>query len=73
MLKLKDPVLVLMTAAALPSGIAVAFWEISVKDNRPESLIWLKGCVVWSMIPYYVVYSVPLLNMGFCLFNCPKH
>ena len=63
--EIKDPVLVLMTAAALPSGIAVAFWEISVKDNRPESLIWLKGCVVWSMIPYYVVYSVPLLNMAF--------
>ena len=63
--EIKDPVLVLMTAAALPSGILVAFWEVSVKDNRPESLIWLKGCVVWSMIPYYVVYSVPLLNMAF--------
>ena len=63
--EIKDPVLVLMTAAALPSGILVAFWEVSVKDNRPESLVWLKGCVVWSMIPYYVVYSVPLLNMAF--------
>jgi len=63
--EISDPVLIIMTAGALPAGIVVAFWEISVKDELPESLIWLKGCVVWSMIPYYVIYSIPVLNMAF--------
>jgi len=63
--EIEDPVLVLMTAAALPCGIALAFWEISIKENIPEPLLWLKGCVVWSMIPYYLVYSIPVLNMAF--------
>jgi archaeosortase A (PGF-CTERM-specific) len=63
--EIEDPVLILMTAAALPCGIALAFWEVSVKEKIPESLLWLKGCVVWSMIPYYLVYSIPILNMAF--------
>jgi len=63
--EIEDPVLILMTASALPCGIAVAFWEVSTKNDVSESLVWLKGCVVWSMIPYYAVYSIPLLNMAF--------
>lgn len=54
-----------MTAAALPCGVMLALWEIDVKENIPEPLLWLKGCVVWSMIPYYLIYSIPILNMAF--------
>jgi archaeosortase A (PGF-CTERM-specific) len=62
--EISDPVLIFMTAAALPSGIIIAFWEIKSEGDIPESLLWLKGCVVWSMIPYYLIYSIPVLNMG---------
>ncbi len=63
--EISDPILILMTASALPCGIFLAFWEVSSKNEIPDSLMWLKGCVVWSMIPYYAVYSIPLLNMVF--------
>ena len=47
-----------MTSAALPLGIVVAFWEVKLEGELSESLTWLKGCVVWSMIPYYCRYIV---------------
>jgi len=60
-----DPVLVLMTAGALPAGLAMSYWE-SLKDRSGrESLVWLRGCVVWSMIPYFGIFGVPHLNMAF--------
>ena len=61
---IKDPVLVLMTASALPAGIALGVWEVRNWKDAPEALVWFRGCVVWAVIPYYVVYSVPLLNMA---------
>lgn len=61
---ISDPVLVLMTASALPVGIALGVWEVRNWDNVPEALIWFRGCVVWAVIPYYIVYSVPWLNMA---------
>jgi hypothetical protein len=63
--EISDPLLILMTSAALPLGIIVAFWEVKLEGELSESLTWLKGCVVWSMIPYYVVYSIPVFNMTF--------
>ena len=62
--EIQDPVLVLMTAAALPLGISLGVWEIKNWDNVPESLVWFRGCVVWAVIPYFVAYSVPNLNMA---------
>ena len=61
---IKDPVLVLMTASALPAGIALGVWEVRNWKDAPEALVWFRGCVVWAVIPYYVVYSVPWLNMA---------
>jgi len=64
-IEISDPLLILMTSAALPLGIVVAFWEVKLEGELSESLTWLKGCVVWSMIPYYLVYSIPVFNMAF--------
>ena len=61
---IKDPVLVLMTASALPAGIALGVWEVRNWKDAPDALVWFRGCVVWAVIPYYVVYSVPWLNMA---------
>jgi len=63
--EIHDPVLVLMTAGALPAGLAMSYWEHQGKDSGHDSLIWLRGCVVWSMVPYYGIYGVPNLNMAF--------
>jgi len=62
--EISDPVLVLMTASALPAGIALGVWEVRNWDDAPEALIWFRGCVVWAVIPYYIVYSIPWLNMA---------
>jgi len=63
--EISDPVLILMTAGALPVGIAMGVWEIRNWDEAPEALVWFRGCVVWAVVPYYVIYSIPMLNMGF--------
>ena len=67
--EIADPLLIIMTAAALPGGIALGYWEIKVKGNVPESLHWFRGCVTWSVIPYFLVYSIPFLNIAFVDFT----
>ena len=64
--KIEDYVLVLMTASALPGGILLAYLEIK-EEYRNQSLIWFRGMVAWAMIPYYLVYLVPHLNVAFVL------
>ena len=63
--EISDPLLILMTAGALPAGIALGIWEVRNWEIGDESLVWLRGAVAWSVIPYYAVYSVPILNMQF--------
>lgn len=67
--EIADPVLILMTAGALPAGFAMAYWEWRTLDGASDTLVWLRGCVVWSMVPYYLVYGVPNLNMAFVQFT----
>lgn len=62
--EISDPILVVMTASALPVGIALGIWEVRNWDRAPEALIWFRGCVVWAVIPYFVAYSIPILNMA---------
>ena len=61
--EISDPVLVLMTACALPGSIALAVWEIK-NENTPDALQWLRGCFTWAVVPYFVIFSVPYLNMA---------
>tara|TARA_B100000131_G_scaffold62467_2_gene58626 strand:- start:6360 stop:7343 length:984 start_codon:yes stop_codon:yes gene_type:complete len=63
--EIDDPVLVLMTAGALPAGLAMSYWESLNDQSGRDSLVWLRGCVVWSMIPYFGIFGVPHLNMAF--------
>ena len=67
--EISDPVLIIMTAAALPAGIAMSFWEWKIDDANNDTRIWLRGFVVWSMVPYYLVFGVPYLNMLFVQFT----
>ncbi len=61
--EISDPVLVLMTASALPGSVALAIWEIK-NEKTPEALQWLRGCFTWAVVPYFVIFSVPYLNMA---------
>ena len=69
--KIGDPVLIIMTAGALPAGVFLAFLEIQrhshLAEETKQSLIWLRGMVAWSMIPYQVVYCIPYLNIAFVM------
>ena len=67
--EIADPVLVLMTAGALPAGIAMAYWEWTSDGSGTDTLVWSRGFVVWSMLPYYLVFGVPYLNMAFVQFT----
>jgi archaeosortase A (PGF-CTERM-specific) len=58
-----------MTAGALPAGLAISYWEWTVEGETDETIVWLRGFVVWSMIPYYIVFGVPYLNMAFVQFT----
>ena len=63
--EIQDPVLVVMTALCLPAGIGLAYMELKGGSRSDKTLVWLRGAVAWSVIPYYFVYSVPVLNMAF--------
>jgi len=63
--EISDPVLIFMTAGALPAGLAISYWEWISDDSGDDTIVWLRGFVVWSMIPYYVVFGIPYLNMAF--------
>ena len=67
--EISDPVLIFMTAGALPAGLAISYWEWTVERETDETIVWLRGFVVWSMIPYYIVFGVPYLNMAFVQFT----
>jgi archaeosortase A (PGF-CTERM-specific) len=67
--EISDPVLIFMTAGALPAGLAISYWEWTVEGETDETIVWLRGFVVWSMIPYYIVFGVPYLNMAFVQFT----
>tara|TARA_Y100000588_G_scaffold91295_1_gene98532 strand:- start:3754 stop:4797 length:1044 start_codon:yes stop_codon:yes gene_type:complete len=67
--EIADPVLVLMTAGALPAGLAMAYWEWTSYGSGNDTIVWSRGFVVWSMIPYYLVFGVPYLNMAFVQFT----
>ena len=67
--EISDPLLVLMTGAALPVGFAISYWEYKSTNESFESRLWMRGCIVWSMIPYYAVYGIPILNIWFVGFT----
>jgi len=67
--EISDPVLVFMTAGALPAALAISYWEWVSDGREDETIVWLRGFVVWSMIPYYLVFGVPHLNMAFVQFT----
>jgi len=67
--EISDPVLVIMTAGALPVGLAISYWEWAIEGGKDETILWLRGFVVWSMVPYYIVFGVPYLNMAFVQFT----
>jgi archaeosortase A (PGF-CTERM-specific) len=67
--EISDPVLIFMTAGALPVGLAISYWEWTIEGETDETIVWLRGFVVWSMAPYYIVFGVPYLNMAFVQFT----
>ncbi len=67
--EISDPVLIFMTAGALPAGLAISYWEWVSDGSGNETIVWLRGFVVWSMVPYYVVFGIPHLNMAFVQFT----
>ena len=66
--EISDPVLVLMTAGALPGSMALAFWEVKT-EKTPDALQWLRGCFALAIVPYFVIFSVPYLNMALIQFT----
>ncbi len=67
--EISDPVLIFMTAGALPVSIAISYWEWTSDGGHDDTIVWLRGFVVWSMIPYYLVFGIPYLNMAFVQFT----
>jgi len=70
-IEIEDPILVFMTAAALPVCIAYAIWEgiLLRQDRQIPSITWLRGAVFWSAMPYLAVQHVPLLNAAVVWFT----
>ena len=70
-IELADPVLILMSAATLPVGIAVGFWEHNSQKRGEEepALYWLKGAVFWSALPYLAISWIPYLSVALVWFT----
>ncbi len=70
-IELADPVLILMSGATLPIGIALGVWEYnSQKAGKEEpALYWLKGAVFWSALPYLAISWIPYLSVALVWFT----
>jgi archaeosortase A (PGF-CTERM-specific) len=70
-IELADPVLILMSAATLPIGIAIGFWEYNTQNSGQEepALHWLKGAVFWSALPYLAISWIPYLSVALVWFT----
>lgn len=70
-IELADPVLILMSGAALPIAIGLGFVELNLqkqgKIDRP--LVWLKGATFWSALPYLLISWVPYLSVAVVWFT----
>ena len=66
-----DVVLIIMSAATLPATITLALWEWRkhVKGEVEEALVWLRGAVFWSAMPYLLISKVPYLNAAIVIFT----
>ncbi|MCS5537749.1 MAG: archaeosortase A [Candidatus Poseidoniaceae archaeon] len=60
-----DTVLIIMTGAALPVGIALARWEMNgySSGEDEDALVWFRGMVLWAGLPYMLIDRVPWLNV----------
>lgn len=61
---LGDPTLVVMSAAALPAGLAIGVWEVKLfRERRTDAaVLWLRGAVFWAGLPYLAIERVPYAN-----------
>ncbi len=59
-----DVVLIIMSAGTLPGTITIAIWEWRkhVRGEVEEALVWLRGAVFWSAMPYLLISKIPYLN-----------
>ena len=64
--EIEDPVLILMSAAALPLSIAIAVWEVRTEREGTDepALVWFRGCTFWAATPYLLVSWVPNMAMA---------
>lgn len=72
--ELADPVLILMSASALPLGIAMCIWAYKNQKsgNFEPALLWLEGCVFWSALPYLAISWIPYLSVGLVWFTAAQ-
>jgi archaeosortase A (PGF-CTERM-specific) len=65
-IEISDPVLILMSAGALPAGIGIGIWELNNEKKSIEepALDWLKGAIFWSALPYLAISWVPYFSVA---------
>ena len=60
----EDPILIAMSALALPGAIGIAIWERRVtEDVYAKALKWFRGTVAVAGLPYLMIAHVPILNV----------
>jgi len=70
-IEISDPLLVLMSVAALPVCTAYAGWEAVLwkRGENIDSVDWLRGAVFWSAMPYLAIQHIPVLNAAVVWFT----
>ena len=60
----EDPILIAMSALALPGAIGIAMWERRVTEEvYATALKWFRGTVAVAGLPYLMIAHVPILNV----------
>lgn len=60
----EDPILIAMSALALPGAIGIAIWERRVTEEvYATALKWFRGTVAVAGLPYLMIAHVPILNV----------
>ena len=70
-IEISDPLLILMSVAALPVCTAYAGWEAMLwkRGESIDSVDWLRGAVFWSAMPYLAIQHIPMLNAAVVWFT----
>ena len=63
-LEIHDHILLGMILATVPLSLVLVMWELRANEyGGDNALIWLRGAVTWSIVPYLLFSQIPVVQV----------